>query len=60
MMTDDRFAVLFLCSPNYPLLLIGRIIQGIGVSSIPSLAMTIPARYIAEERRGKALGIVHL
>jgi MFS transporter, DHA2 family, metal-tetracycline-proton antiporter len=45
-------------SSNYPLLIVGRIIQGIGVSSIPSLAMTIPARYIAQERRGKALGII--
>jgi DHA2 family metal-tetracycline-proton antiporter-like MFS transporter len=32
-------------APNFPLLLVGRIIQGIGVSSIPSLAMTIPARF---------------
>ncbi|SHF27681.1 MFS transporter, DHA2 family, metal-tetracycline-proton antiporter [Seinonella peptonophila] len=45
-------------SSSFPLLLIGRIIQGIGVSSIPSLAMTIPARYITQERRGKALGVV--
>lgn len=43
---------------NYSLLIAGRVIQGIGVSSIPSLAMLIPVRYIAEERRGKALGIV--
>jgi DHA2 family metal-tetracycline-proton antiporter-like MFS transporter len=43
-------------SPNFSLLLIGRIIQGIGISTIPSLAMTIPAKYIAEERRGNALG----
>jgi DHA2 family metal-tetracycline-proton antiporter-like MFS transporter len=45
-------------APSYPLLLIGRIIQGIGVSSIPSLAMTIPVRFIALERRGKSLGQV--
>ncbi|ANX11568.1 hypothetical protein ABE41_006070 [Fictibacillus arsenicus] len=51
-------SLLCFLSPNYPLLIVGRIIQGIGVSSIPSLAMTIPARYIAEERRGKALGII--
>lgn len=45
-------------SPNYPLLIMGRVIQGIGVSSIPSLAMVIPARYVVAERRGKALGMI--
>ncbi|MEH7224740.1 MFS transporter [Bacillus sp. JJ1566] len=51
-------SILCFFTPNYPILIVGRIIQGIGVSSIPSLAMVIPARYINTERRGKALGII--
>jgi DHA2 family metal-tetracycline-proton antiporter-like MFS transporter len=51
-------SLLCFLAPNFPLLLTGRIIQGIGVSSIPSLAMTIPVRFIAQERRGKSLGQV--
>lgn len=51
-------SILCFFAPNYPLLLGGRIIQGIGVSSIPSLAMLIPIRYIASERRGKSMGTI--
>ncbi|MFD0588945.1 MFS transporter [Paenibacillus sp. GCM10027627] len=43
-------------SPSFPLLMVGRVIQGIGVSSIPSLAMLVPVFYVDAERRGKALG----
>ncbi|WP_423800813.1 MFS transporter [Neobacillus sp. SAB-20_R2A] len=51
-------SILCFLAPSYLLLIMGRVIQGIGVSSIPSLAMVIPARYINAERRGKALGMI--
>lgn len=49
-------SIFCLMAPDFPLLIVGRVIQGIGVSAIPTLAMIVPVRYVDEERRGKAPG----
>jgi len=43
---------------NYAILLVGRFIQSAGASSIPALAMLIPARLVPQAQRGKALGTI--
>ena len=48
----------FLGHTNYFLVIAARIIQGIGGSSISALMMTIIARYIPPEHRGKAFGLL--
>ncbi|WP_096435696.1 MFS transporter [Alteribacter populi] len=50
-------ATLGLFAPNYPTLLIARIIQAMGGATIPALAFIIPARFIPGER-GKVFGII--
>jgi len=45
-------------APNYGMLLVGRFIQSAGASSIPALAMLIPARLVPQAQRGKALGTI--
>lgn len=47
-----------LLAHDFGTLLVGRILQAIGASSIPSLSLLIPARYIPQERRGRALGLI--
>jgi DHA2 family metal-tetracycline-proton antiporter-like MFS transporter len=42
----------------YPVVLIGRSLQGIGCSAIPALVMVIVARYFAPEVRGQLFGSI--
>ncbi|MBM7096048.1 MFS transporter [Bacillus sp. H-16] len=50
-------ATLGLVAPNYPTLLMARIIQAMGGATIPALAFIIPARFIPGER-GRVFGII--
>ncbi len=45
-------------SDGYMWLLAGRLVQSAGASSVPALAMIIPARYFPPERRGAVMGVV--
>lgn len=45
-------------SEGYVWLLVGRLVQSAGASSIPALAMIIPARFFPPARRGAVLGMV--
>jgi len=45
-------------SQGYAGLLAGRLLQSAGASSIPALAMLIPARYFPPERRGAVMGLI--
>ncbi|MHA7966550.1 MFS transporter [Paenibacillus sp. CAU 1782] len=45
-------------SQGYVWLLVGRIVQSAGASSIPALAMMIPARYFAPDKRGAVMGLI--
>lgn len=42
---------------SYMFIIVARILQSIGASVIPASSMLIPIRYVAEENRGRALGI---
>lgn len=42
---------------DYWMVIAGRILQSAGASVIPASSMIIPIRYIAAEKRGRALGI---
>lgn len=46
-----------LLSTSYWIALLGRCLQSVGAACVPAMAMIIPARYIAPERRGRALGM---
>jgi DHA2 family metal-tetracycline-proton antiporter-like MFS transporter len=37
---------------------VARLLQGVGAAMIPTLSMLIPVRFVAAERRGRALGMV--
>ncbi|GMK48297.1 MFS transporter [Paenibacillus glycanilyticus] len=50
-------SLLGLLAGSYPFVLMARILQAVGASVIPALAMLIPVRYFPPERRGHALGI---
>jgi DHA2 family metal-tetracycline-proton antiporter-like MFS transporter len=43
---------------SYAFLLICRLIQGAGASSIPALIMMIPVRYFPLEQRGRVMGVI--
>ncbi|XID93299.1 MFS transporter [Paenibacillaceae bacterium WGS1546] len=45
-------------SQGFAWLLVGRLVQSAGASSIPALAMMIPARYFPPERRGAVMGLI--
>lgn len=45
-------------SEGYVWLMVGRLVQSAGASSIPALAMIIPARFFPPARRGAILGMV--
>ncbi|MFZ4453292.1 MFS transporter [Salibacterium aidingense] len=47
-----------LASQDFYVLIVSRLLQGMGASSIPTLSMLIPVRFVQKERRGRALGIV--
>ncbi|WP_175615783.1 MFS transporter [Piscibacillus halophilus] len=51
-------SVIGLISQDFYVLIVSRLLQGIGASSIPTLSMLIPVRFVQKERRGRALGIV--
>ena len=46
-----------LLSASYWTALLGRCLQSAGAACIPALAMIIPTRYVAAERRGQALAM---
>lgn len=46
-----------LTAVNYPMVVIGRALQGLGASVIPAISMIIPIRYFPPETRGRAFGI---
>ncbi len=48
----------FVGQSSYPVVLLGRGIQGIGCSAIPALIMVIVARYFAPEVRGQLFGSI--
>ncbi len=45
-------------APDYPLLLVARIIQSVGGAAIPGLGMTLVSRAYGPESRGTVLGIL--
>ncbi|MEI3611525.1 MFS transporter [Pseudogracilibacillus sp. SO30301A] len=45
-------------SPNYSVIIIARILQGIGGGTLPTLSLVAAARYFPEKQRGYALGMV--
>lgn len=51
-------SVIGFLSQGYVGLLVGRIVQSAGASSIPALAMMIPARYFAPDKRGAVMGLI--
>lgn len=42
----------------FPILIFARFIQGIGAGAIPSVMMVVVARFIPQENRGKAFGLI--
>ncbi|THF79468.1 MFS transporter [Cohnella fermenti] len=50
-------SLLGLLATSFAFVLSARILQAIGASVVPALAMMIPVRYFPPERRGRALGI---
>jgi len=51
-------SLLGLAADTFPMLLAARMVQAVGASCFPTMATLIPARFVPEERRGKALGTV--
>ena len=47
-----------LFATSFWMVMVGRVLQSIGASVIPAVAMLIPVRYFPAERRGRALGVV--
>jgi DHA2 family metal-tetracycline-proton antiporter-like MFS transporter len=43
---------------GYVWLLVGRLVQSVGASSVPALVMIVPARYFPPEKRGAVMGVV--
>ncbi|CAN7736735.1 MFS transporter [Paenibacillus sp. LjRoot153] len=50
-------SVIGLTSQTFGMALVGRCLQAAGAAVIPAIAMIIPLRYFAPERRGAALGM---
>lgn len=44
-------------APSFPLLVIGRLIQGAGGAAVPALSMVMIARVMPEHSRGSAMGV---
>ncbi|QIW82055.1 Tet(L)/Tet(K)/Tet(45) family tetracycline efflux MFS transporter [Bacillus tequilensis] len=42
----------------FPILILGRFIQGSGAAAFPALVMVVVARYVPKENRGKAFGLI--
>ena len=51
-------SLLGLAADTFPMLLVARMVQAVGASCFPAMATLVPARFVPEERRGKALGTV--
>lgn len=51
-------SLLGIAADSFPMLLAARMVQAVGASCFPTMATLIPARFVPEERRGKALGTV--
>ncbi|RJE89710.1 MFS transporter [Paenibacillus sp. 1011MAR3C5] len=50
-------SIIGLLSQSFGMALLARCLQSVGAASIPAVSMLIPIRYIAQERRGAALGM---
>lgn len=48
----------FMGHSYFPVLIIGRLLQGIGAAAFPALVMVVVARYIPVESRGRAFGLI--
>lgn len=44
-------------APSFPMLVLGRLIQGAGGAAVPALSMIMIARVMPEDRRGAAMGL---
>ncbi|AIQ51438.1 MFS transporter [Paenibacillus sp. FSL R7-0331] len=49
-------SVFGIVSTEYWMMIVARLLQAVGASVIPALAMIIPIRYFSPEKRGRALG----
>lgn len=49
-------SVFGIVSTQYWMMIVARLLQAVGASVIPALAMIIPIRYFSPEKRGRALG----
>jgi DHA2 family metal-tetracycline-proton antiporter-like MFS transporter len=47
-----------LFAQSFWMVMVGRILQSVGASVIPAVAMLVPVRYFPVERRGRALGMI--
>lgn len=47
-------------SAHFIMVIIGRIVQGMGASAIPALAMLVAARYFPQEKRGPGIRLCRL
>ncbi|MFC5773172.1 MFS transporter [Ectobacillus antri] len=47
-----------LLAQNYSILIGARLLQSLGASVIPAVAMSVPVKYVEPENRGKVLGII--
>ena len=45
-------------APSFPLLIVGRLLQGAGGAAVPALAMVMISRVMAPGRRGGAMGLI--
>jgi DHA2 family metal-tetracycline-proton antiporter-like MFS transporter len=50
-------SIVGLVAQTYGMVVLGRILQGVGAAVIPATASIIPIRYFPPEKRGRALGI---
>ncbi|RNB86935.1 MFS transporter [Brevibacillus fluminis] len=51
-------SILGFASQNYGMLIAARLVQSAGAAAIPALAMLLPVRLFAVERRGQVIGII--
>lgn len=45
-------------APSFPLLIVGRLLQGAGGAAVPALAMVMISRVMAPDQRGGAMGLI--
>ncbi len=51
-------SIIGMIASSYPLLIVARIVQALGASSISALSIIITTKYVPSRRRGKRLGVV--